>query len=260
MCTLILGRDVLGPGTMVLGANRDEDPDRPSNPPLVLHEAPRVVGGRDQVAGGTWLAVREQRGVVALLNRRDRGMPPPNRRSRGLLTLDAAATAQGGALSAAVLETARASVAAHPYAAFTLVFASPEACWALVLDGGAPRQVTIEPGWHVLTHRELDDPDEPRTRHLLAELSEFRPAGPLEAEDRLIALLGQHGDHGHPAVCLHEGRMVTVSSTLVRLGASGTAYRHAEGRPCVTAYVDHTALLEAAVADAPSRRGDGQKR
>ena len=259
MCTLILGRDVLGPGTVVLGANRDEDPGRPSDPPLVLREAPRVVGGRDRLAGGTWLAVREQRGVVALLNRRDVAAPPASRRSRGLLTLETAAAA-GASFSDAALASARASVAAHAYAPFTLLFASPETCWALVLDGGPAREVPIDPGWHVLTHRELDDPDEPRTRHLLHELHGFRPGSPAAAEDRLVELLRRHGDRETPAVCLHEGRMVTVSSTLVRLGARGVAYRHAEGRPCVTAHVDRSALLEASVEDASSRHHGGQKR
>ncbi|HEV2105058.1 MAG TPA: NRDE family protein, partial [Candidatus Eisenbacteria bacterium] len=58
MCTLILGRDVRGADTVVIAANRDEAPDRPSEPPRVLHGSPRVVGGRDARAGGTWLAVR----------------------------------------------------------------------------------------------------------------------------------------------------------------------------------------------------------
>ncbi|HKQ57135.1 MAG TPA: NRDE family protein, partial [Candidatus Eisenbacteria bacterium] len=78
MCTLILGRDVVAPGTVLLAANRDEDPRRPSAPPMVLRERPRLVGGRDLQAGGTWLAVRDARAMVAILNRRDRsGGPSP---------------------------------------------------------------------------------------------------------------------------------------------------------------------------------------
>src|ERR1700758_1794480 len=92
MCTLILARDVLGPRTILLGANRDERAARPSIPPGVLVDAPRVVGGRDQVGGGTWVALREGRAAVALLNRRDPAAQeaPADRRSRGLLPLDVA--------------------------------------------------------------------------------------------------------------------------------------------------------------------------
>ena len=40
MCTLIIGRDVIRPRTIVLAANRDEDPSRASDPPRVLMERP----------------------------------------------------------------------------------------------------------------------------------------------------------------------------------------------------------------------------
>src|SRR3989442_6104928 len=96
MCTLILGRDVLGPGSLLVGANRDEDPARPAEPPGRLSEAPLVVGGRDLRSGGTWLAIRDGRAVVALLNRRGVGPSALDVvRSRGLLALDVAKTAPG---------------------------------------------------------------------------------------------------------------------------------------------------------------------
>src|SRR6266850_923872 len=94
---------------VVIAANRDEDPARPSDPPGVLNESPRLVGGRDRRAGGTWLAVRERRAAVAMLNRRGVAGDAPGRpgagagvavgrgaaggdtlRSRGLLTLEVA--------------------------------------------------------------------------------------------------------------------------------------------------------------------------
>src|SRR5262249_42037236 len=107
MCTLIVGREVLGPETLIVGANRDEQPDRPTAPPLVPSTTPRVVGGRDRRAGGTWLAIRDGRAVVALLNRRGaRPENPEGLRSRGLLALD---TAKVEADEAAFAEQALAS-------------------------------------------------------------------------------------------------------------------------------------------------------
>ncbi len=94
MCTLILGLEVLGPNTLLVGANRDESPGRPTAGPALLREAPRVVGGRDLLAGGTWLAVREAGFVAALMNRRPvpgEARDPRTIRSRGLLCLEAAA-------------------------------------------------------------------------------------------------------------------------------------------------------------------------
>src|SRR5262245_13616909 len=57
MCTLVFGLDVLGPHSVLIATNRDEDPARRSEPPQVLSREPLVVGGRDAIAGGTWLEI-----------------------------------------------------------------------------------------------------------------------------------------------------------------------------------------------------------
>ena len=282
MCTLILGRDVLAPGTILLAANRDEDPSRPSDLPMVLRESPRLVGGRDRRAGGTWLAVREGRAVVALLNRPDRsggpapsapaGPSPQARRSRGALVLDVAGVAEdhparldpdgerlealarlrdviGPGLPHAAFCRAFAAVRESTYAPCTLLFAAPEGCWLMAIKAdAAPRFEPVHGGWHVITHAELDDPREPRTARLARELAGFAPGSLEQAEQRLGDLLRSHGDvtAGIPPVCLHVGRMVTVSASSVWLAAGVARYQHAEGRPCEHPFVDHSHLLRAA--------------
>ncbi|MBI1798791.1 MAG: NRDE family protein [Candidatus Eisenbacteria bacterium] len=241
MCTLILGLGVVAPRTVVLAANRDEDPARPSDPPVILSHRPLIVGGRDRVAGGTWLALRGPGAVVAMLNRRGEAGAAP-RRSRGLLTLDVARAPEAAA--------ARGLVARDRYAPFTLLCATPDKAWVLTWDGRATRITIATPGWHVLTHAEMDDPTEPRTASLLESLAGFAPRSRAAAEARLCGLLSRHGE---PAVCLHEGRMATVSAALVWLAAGETSYRHAEGRPCVTPFQDFSPLL----ADAESPSEDG---
>jgi len=266
MCTLILGRDVVAPGTLLVAANRDEDPARPSDPPVVLHEHPRIVGGRDRRAGGTWLAVREARAVIAILNRRaDTAALPPDRRSRGALTLDVASVAEDDAsplgpddeqallacvpdgadpLARAALRRALAAIAGSAYAPFTLIYASAGAVWMVAHDlGRAPVCRAIRAGWHVVTHADLDDPQEPRTAWLVADLAAFRPRSIDDAEQRLGDLLRSHGGGGVPAVCLHDGRMVTVSSSMVWLAPGEIRYRHAEGRPCEHPFEDQRAVL-----------------
>ncbi|TMQ64167.1 MAG: NRDE family protein [Candidatus Eisenbacteria bacterium] len=252
MCTLILGRDVVGPRTVILGANRDEDPTRPAETPRALRERPRVVGGRDVRAGGTWLAVREGL-AVAMLNRRDGGEPAApraDRRSRGLLTIDVATVPE----PADAIDHARTLVARDRYAPFSLVLASPASCWWLSHDGDGPgRSVEVPAGWHVLTHMDLDDDRELRTVRLMRELDGFRPRTAEQATERLRALLGSHeAGAANPAVCLHQGRMVTVSSSLVWLAESEARYLHAEGRPCENPFVDYSRLL-ASPASAKNR-------
>lgn len=247
MCTLIVGRDVVAPGTVVLGANRDEDPKRPSDPPSVLRAAPRLVGGRDRVAGGSWLVVRERRAVLAMLNRRADAATPAERRSRGLLTLEVASAPDIGDLSSSAVEAARNATTRDVYAPFSLVYASPSACW--VMGGnpwGPPRMDRIEAGWHVITHADLDDLGEPRTAALLAGLRGWKPLTLEEAERGLWERLRRHGDEtpgGAPAVCIHGGTMRTVSSALVWLGRDRSRYLHAEGRPCETQPIDYSSLL-----------------
>jgi hypothetical protein len=242
MCTLILGLGILGPGSLLLGANRDESPERPTAKPQVLLPAPRVVGGRDLVSGGTWLAIREARFVAALMNRRPvagDARDPATLRSRGLLCLDAAAA---GGLDATLRLLER-----HSYAPCTLVGVGVDReAWALEAGAGEPRVQAISYGWHVITHRDLDDPGEPRTKWILGDIREKHPGSPEEAFELMAGYLRSHGEGGHPPVCLHREVFPTVSSSLVALGVpDGPRYRHASGKPCTTEYRDKTDFLNA---------------
>jgi len=69
VCLLIaLSRTVDG-APLVIGANRDEFYGRPATAMTVLQErGPRLLGGRDHLAGGTWLAVSEHGVVAGLTN------------------------------------------------------------------------------------------------------------------------------------------------------------------------------------------------
>ena len=109
-----------------------------------------------------------------------------------------------------------------------------------------PRAAVLEPGWHVITHAEMDDHEEPRTRWLLERLRGERPRDADEGFELLSGLLRIHEGDGPPAVCLHRERFPTVSSSVLALGmagAGGGRYRHAGGPPCVTPFEDHSALL-----------------
>jgi len=114
----------------------------------------------------------------------------------------------------------------------------------------------------VLTHGDLDDAIEPRTLRLRRKLDGYSPRSTGDAETRVLEMLSLHGTFGdgappdadapestasdavdRAAVCIHTGRMVTVSTSLFRCGHTGVRYIHVEGRPCTTAPRDLTALL-----------------
>jgi hypothetical protein len=211
----------------------------------VLVERPRVIGGRDQVSGGTWLAVREARFVTALMNRRP--VPEDNRdpallRSRGLLCLDVAADASADSF----LERALALVERDSYGHCTLVGVGvDQEAWTLHAGWGTPDAAALARGWHVITHQDVDDPSEPRTRWTLEQIRDRRPGQADEAVELLAGLLRSHGGGGTPPVCLHREEFPTVSSSILALGSipGGPRYLHAAGPPCVTEYRDQSVLL-----------------
>jgi uncharacterized protein with NRDE domain len=85
MCLIVLAHQTSEHFPLVLAANRDEDYDRPSLAADFWPDAPNVLGGRDGLAGGSWLAVTREGRFAAVTNLR--GAAPASR-SRGRLVSD----------------------------------------------------------------------------------------------------------------------------------------------------------------------------
>ncbi len=69
---------------LVLAANRDEDYDRPTLRAAFWREAPDVLGGRDALHFGSWLAITRRGRFAAVTNLRG-SRHDPQKRSRGEL-------------------------------------------------------------------------------------------------------------------------------------------------------------------------------
>jgi len=82
MCLIALAHGVSERYPLVLAANRDEDYERATRVADVWEDAPDVVGGRDAVHGGSWLAVSKSGRFAAVTNLRG---AVQRSRSRGLL-------------------------------------------------------------------------------------------------------------------------------------------------------------------------------
>jgi uncharacterized protein with NRDE domain len=234
VCTILLAWRCLPGAPIVLAANRDEFIGRPAAGPGILVDHPRVAGGRDLHAGGTWMAVAADGRVAAVTNRRSE-MRDPTRRSRGELPLRALAGADDAAVRRFVEGLDPAA-----YNPFNLLAVSPTQ--ALVAHGGDRLEIVeLRPGPHVLTVHDLDQAGEPRVEHLLAGLDEAisraaRPEELLAAMEELLC--------DPEWACVHGDLYGTVSSSsvLVRDGGEIT-YRHAAGRPCEVAHRDVSGLL-----------------
>src|SRR3954469_8090957 len=205
MCTVLLR---FAPGTsepLVLGAVRDEFADRAWDPPD-KHWGDRLVGGRDRVAGGTWLAVHPDRPAVAALLNGVR-LPVPadgDRPSRGDLPLMAL---RGAALA----PPAR-------YNGYHLLVADPTAVDVWTWDGVDLTHRSLDPGDHVLVNAGIDV-DSPLVKRLW----------PIMSTDWHEVLGGSGVDPAGPDALVvrreYEDRTyASTSATLLSLGPNRVRY------------------------------------
>jgi uncharacterized protein with NRDE domain len=245
MCTLIALHRCLPGAPLVVGANRDEYLDRPSEAPA-LRPTPQgtVLAPLDRRAGGTWLGLNA-RGLFAAVTNRRCPQPDPARRSRGLVVMDA--------LSEASAERAAERIAALPvraYNPFNLLVADARHAFAAVYED-RPRVFALAPGPHVVANADPDACDVPKVARSLARAERALGARPKDALELLAAACREH-EGGSPLddTCVHTPLYGTRSSTLLALAddPAQSCLRHASGPPCTAAYEDLTPLLGALLA------------
>ena len=237
MCTLILGFRVNDDAPLLVGANRDESLQRPSEGPAIRERGSRrVLAPLDRRAKGTWLGLNDAGVFAGITNR----FGPPTdfeRRSRGELVFEALEE-DSARRAAARLD----GLAAGDYNAFHLVVADAESAHVVVSDGGRLSTTPLPPGFAVVTERSYGAADNPRKRRVIRELYELRETGEvgLEAFERILS---EKKAGSIDAVCVDLGEIDygTRSSTLLRLG-NEVAFRHAEGPPCEVAYQEMSEL------------------
>lgn len=82
MCLIVLAHRADARFPFLLAANRDEDHERPSHRADFWPDAPHVLGGRDALLGGSWLAISHNGRFAAVTNLRG---AERRTRSRGAL-------------------------------------------------------------------------------------------------------------------------------------------------------------------------------
>jgi uncharacterized protein with NRDE domain len=240
VCTILLAWRCHPEAPIVLAANRDELITRPSAAPGVLSENPLILGGRDLVAGGTWLAVAADGAVCAVTNRHPGEGPPvapdPTRRSRGEIPV---------ALLSGDREDIRARLAGLGHGLYNPVNVlwvdANRALVAHVDDSSPVRVVELAPGPHVLTTRDVDDSRSAKVAMLRAGMDRALSAGgdPGVTTAGLKAMLADNTsatDSPVDAACIHGDVYGTVSASTVIVGGEHVVYEHAPGRPCVTPF------------------------
>ncbi len=259
MCLLIALFQLLPEAPLIIAANRDELYERPAVAMTVLRsQDPRILGGRDEQAGGTWLAVNEHGVVAGLTNQPSAAGRDPSKRSRGELPLAFAADRD----------------AASAVSAVTVNPADYNPCWMLVGDrhslfsigvsGGSKAEVEqLGPGLHILENAPL------RARSAKAVFVEglvqaeraARPdagvAGTIEALEAVLRIhqpavpepradeAGRVWPPELSAPCVHTPTYGTRSAMTVSIPAHGRpVVRVADGPSCETSFRDMSGLWQ----------------
>ncbi|MFT3699515.1 MAG: NRDE family protein [Kofleriaceae bacterium] len=250
MCTIaiLVG---LADAPVILAANRDELYARPTRPPEKL--GPRIVGGRDVLSGGTWMALRDDGQFAAVTNQRALDTPPPGLRSRGLAVMECAAADDQEAYVRALDPT-------H-YASMNLVFGNASAVSVAYLRREGTREILrLANGLYILANDVIGAPGFPRAerlQHLIeAALSQTRSwdtlwpllARALGSTERSPDAPPSHLPEpialAMTAINIHTEFYGTRSASLVALQPGRVAaYWTADGPPDTTPFTDKVGLL-----------------
>jgi hypothetical protein len=169
VCTAIVSVDPASPYPVLLAGVRDEFHDRPwIGPGRHWPRHPRLIGGQDLLASGTWLAVDPQVPRAAcVLNGHGPLAPAAGRRSRGELPLLFAGTGDVHGLEF------------ERYDPFHLICATLEKVFLLSWNGRRHSRQELDSGLHVVVNSGLEGSDPtpgPGTQEMAARLGFFRPA------------------------------------------------------------------------------------
>lgn len=238
MCLLAIIFRIADDAPLVVGANREEAHARGGEPPQRLDGPGRAVGGRDPLAGGTWLAVNEH-GVAIAVTNRPKLQAPAAPRSRGLLARELLAFPS----AAAARDRAAAELGKNAYAGCNLVCADADNLFVLHA-GDWLRVRPLPPGIHVLTSHDVNDGSDRRIDHASRWLSGHASYRASDCVDALKQLCSQPGNGG-PPMCLHGKQGGTVSSSIlaIRRPPARSTYLHAQGSPDKTPYEDYAHLF-----------------
>lgn len=150
MCLIVFAWRPFHAVPLVVAANRDEFHNRPALPLAPWADAPDLIAGRDQQAGGTWMGITPAGRFAALTNIRAPGQTM-GLRSRGELPEHFLRAEMRPEAYLAALAAQRAD-----YAGFNLLVGDRQTLWHLNSHEGVPRR--LAEGVYGLSNASLDTP------------------------------------------------------------------------------------------------------
>jgi uncharacterized protein with NRDE domain len=230
---------------LIVAANRDEHYDRPSAPPTRWSTEPKIIAGKDLLAGGTWLGVNEHGVLAGIVNRRlnSEQDAPVHTRSRGLFCLDL--------LSRPSAAEAREFTQwqEETYQPFTALFADRGEAWVAYNIGREVRSQRLHEGLHVLSNAPHFDIRSEKIDRAYLRFAQFVDVSGLSSLNKtamvrsLRRVLGDHtlgngSNDPKQAICVHGDTSGTVSSTIVIYSQTERRFYvfDCPGPPCQSAF------------------------
>jgi len=245
MCTLIVLDRVVSGVPLVVASNRDEFYERPAAPPARVDppngQIPKYVAPQDLEQGGTWMGLNAAGVFVGITNRATQ-QRRDDRRSRGLLVLDALARADAEAIAGDMTQGLEGK-----YNLFHLFYADGRAAFLTTLREQGAETRKLGPGAHVVCNRDPDDPSSGKQAWIRDAVGAIDLAQPLpRIVEALAGVLRSHqwADRPLENVCVHTPAYGTRSSSIIAVGEEQWSYWHSEGPPCETGYADLSPLLD----------------
>lgn len=216
MCLVLIALDANPDYPLVVAANRDESHQRSAQGLHWWSDRPEIAGGRDALAGGTWMAVRTDGRFAAVLNDA-RVVRPAGARSRGELVPEFLAAAD----PASAIEAIHAHAGA--YSGFHFVGVDGGRGWCISSAPGEPQ--VLAPGVHGVDNDGLDSGGA-RLAYARDRFEFLLARGPTMQS--LLALLADDADPGpgggdRRPVFVRGDEFGTRCSTVLRLDADSHA-------------------------------------
>ena len=222
MCSIILIHRVLSAAPVLIGANRDENKDRPASGPETMNIGQRtVLAPKDLEAGGTWLGTNDTGLFVGITNR-FAATRHPERRSRGDLPLLALAQETPQQAIRAIKEHTPTA-----FNAFHLLLANATDARIIWSDGEAFQEKELSAGLHILTESSFGAGPPERIQFIEQYISTMLSQGQINVPD-MQKLLGQKRDPSFHGLCVDvpEINYATRSATIYQESTDGSREFH----------------------------------
>ena len=225
---------------LLVGANRDENKDRPASGPAITQTNARtILAPKDLEAGGTWLGTNDAGLFVGITNR-FAATRHPDRRSRGEIPLLALAQEK----PKQAVDVIR-SHSPRDFNAFHLLLAHPTDARIIWSDGESFSEETLSPGLHVLTESSFDAGPPERGQFVQEYLNPRLETGQITSRV-LQDLLGQKREPSFHGLCVEvpEINYATRSATVYEQRADGSReLRYSEVSPDQNQWSNLTHLI-----------------